>query len=83
MTALSQERRALDVGLCKKHARYKALQEPRVACSVCWTMWFRRLGSIGVRCPKCRMMTPFGNQHDGCDYVYGGRGWRQLGVYDG
>lgn len=25
----------------------------------------------------------FGGVHDGCDYVWGRRGWRQLGVYDG
>ena len=28
-------------------------------------------------------ITGLGGAHSGCDYVYGRRGWRQLGVYDG
>jgi hypothetical protein len=35
------------------------------------------------RCPECGNTEADGNGHPKCDWVYGRRGWRQLGVYDG
>lgn len=34
-------------------------------------------------CGEIAEVTGLGGAHSGCDYVYGRRGWRQLGVYDG
>lgn len=33
-------------------------------------------------CPNCGYVGN-GKKHDNCDWVFGRRGWRQLGVYDG
>ncbi len=33
-------------------------------------------------CPECHTDTD-GNKHGNCNWVYGRRGWRELGVYDG
>ena len=35
-----------------------------------------------MTCPSCGVLT-CGCSHKNCDIVYGRRGWRQLGVYDG
>lgn len=34
-------------------------------------------------CPECGKDHPDGGTISGCNMVYGRRGWRQLGVYDG
>lgn len=34
-------------------------------------------------CPECKQWTDGEAKHGMCDWVYGRRGWRQLGVYDG
>lgn len=35
-------------------------------------------------CERCgKSVDKTDSKHDSCDWVYGFRGWRQLGVYDG
>lgn len=35
-------------------------------------------------CPDCGVTSQYGREHKpGCEIVWGRRGWRQLGVYDG
>ena len=36
------------------------------------------------RCVNCGKMVDItdGSSHDGCDFIWGRRGWRQLGAYD-
>lgn len=36
-----------------------------------------------LKCPECGNTDADGDAHGNCDMVYGRRGWRQLGVYDG
>lgn len=36
-----------------------------------------------LKCPECGNTDADGGMHINCDMVYGRRGWRQLGVYDG
>lgn len=53
-----------------------------VTCSKC----LREIGihsRFKLKCPECGNTSADGDSHSGCDYVYGRRGWRQLGVYDG
>ncbi len=39
-----------------------------------------------ISCDNCKKKVDIelnGGKHDNCDFIYGRRGWRQLGVYDG
>lgn len=38
-----------------------------------------------LRCENCNKVVDVNedSHHEGCDFVYGRRGWRQLGAYDG
>lgn len=46
-------------------------------CPIC------KKARLKYRCPYCGNETCGDHAHNGCDWVMGRRGWRQLGVYDG
>lgn len=53
-----------------------------IQCGKCCS-WYHIIAVKPKKCPECGNTDANGEAHPGCDWVYGRRGWRQLGVYDG
>lgn len=68
--------------LCQKHPKYQAKRQPRSLCEACWKAWFQ-MQDYRKTMARMEQLTADCRAKHGEGWVWGRRGCRPLGEYDG